>query len=289
MRSEQEMLDLIVTTARRDERIRAVILNGSRANPDARRDIFQDFDVVYLVTDIAPFKEDPAWIDRFGERVILQLPDAMDDPPPRTGGPFAYLMQFADGNRIDLTLYPLAMRAELGQDSLSLVLLDKDGNLPPLAVPSDRDYFPRPPTAKAYADCCNEFWWVCTSVAKGLWRGEITYAKAMLDRPVREQLMKMLAWHLGVKTGFSCNPGQHGKHFEQCLHPELWALLLRTYADAGADNTWEALFTMCDLFRRTALEVAERFGFEYPRGDDEKVSAHLKHVRALPKNATAMY
>ncbi len=30
MRSEQEMLDLILTTAREDERIRAVIMNGSR-------------------------------------------------------------------------------------------------------------------------------------------------------------------------------------------------------------------------------------------------------------------
>lgn len=35
MRSEQEMLDLILDTARQDERIRAVILNGSRANPNA--------------------------------------------------------------------------------------------------------------------------------------------------------------------------------------------------------------------------------------------------------------
>ena len=46
MRSEQEMLDLILDTARRDDRIRAVIMNGSRANPNAPRDMFQDFDVV---------------------------------------------------------------------------------------------------------------------------------------------------------------------------------------------------------------------------------------------------
>ena len=49
MRSEQEILDLIVNTARDDERIRAVIMNGSRVNPNAPRDVFQDFDVVYLV------------------------------------------------------------------------------------------------------------------------------------------------------------------------------------------------------------------------------------------------
>ena len=40
MRSEQEMYDLILATAQDDERIRAVILSGSRANRFAPRDIF---------------------------------------------------------------------------------------------------------------------------------------------------------------------------------------------------------------------------------------------------------
>ena len=89
MRSEQEMLDLILNTAREDVRIRAVILNGSRTNPNAARDIFQDFDIVFLVTEIAPFKDDPDWISRFGELMILQIPDDMQDPPPDPGGGFA--------------------------------------------------------------------------------------------------------------------------------------------------------------------------------------------------------
>lgn len=40
MRSEQEMFDLILNTARDDERIRAVYMNGSRTNPNAPKDIF---------------------------------------------------------------------------------------------------------------------------------------------------------------------------------------------------------------------------------------------------------
>ena len=70
MRSEQEMLDLILETARNDERIRAVIMNGSRANPNALRDPFQDFDIVYLVTETAPPRnsqaKSPATRDRLG-------------------------------------------------------------------------------------------------------------------------------------------------------------------------------------------------------------------------------
>ena len=54
MRSECEMLDLIINTARRDERVRAVIMNGSKVNPNAPKDFFQDYDVVYVVTEMNP-------------------------------------------------------------------------------------------------------------------------------------------------------------------------------------------------------------------------------------------
>jgi aminoglycoside 6-adenylyltransferase len=289
MRSEREMLKLIVDTARKDERIRAVIMNGSRANPHAPRDLFQDFDILYIVTDVAPFRHNDNWIRRLGEIMIMQMPEDMLDPPPSNDGSFAYLMQFADGHRIDLGIYPLAKLDELGKDSLSLLLLNKDGIIEPLAPASESDYLPKPPTAKAFSDCCNEFWWVCPYVAKGLWREEITYAKHMLDQFVREQLMKMLAWHIGVKTRFSRNPGKLGKYFRQYLEPELWDMLLKTYSDAGYDSTWEALCTTCDLFRIAAWHVAGYYGFDYSRIDDAKVRAHLSHVRLLPKNAKDMY
>ncbi|MCI0580531.1 MAG: aminoglycoside 6-adenylyltransferase [Chloroflexi bacterium] len=289
MRSEQEMLELIIDTAKCDERIRAVIMNGSRANPNAPRDIFQDFDIVYLVTDVVPFKNNDEWIKRFGEIMIMQMPEAMQDPPPSHDGSYVYLMQFTDGNRIDLTIYPLAKLNELGRDSLSRLLLDKDGIMEPFAPASESDYLPKPPTAKLFSDCCNEFWWVCTYVAKGLWREEIIYAKYMLDQVVREQLIKMLTWHIGLKTQFSQNPGKLGKYFRRHLEPELWNLLQETYADASYENTWEALFTMCNLFRQVALPIAEHFGFDYPHGDDQRVSAHLEHVRFLPKNAKEIY
>ena len=289
MRSEQEMLALIVDTAKQDERIRAVIMNGSRANPNAPRDFFQDFDIVYVVTDVAPFKYNDEWIKRFGEIMIMQMPEDMQDPPPSQDGGFTYLMQFTDGNRIDLGIYALAKLDELGQDSLTLMLLDKDGRIGPLAQANESDYLPKPPTAKAFADCCNEFWWVCPYVAKGLWRGEILYAKHHLDRFVRDQLTKMINWYVGLRTQFSRNAGKFGKYLQQYLEPELWEMLQKTYSDAGYEHTWEALYATCDLFRRLAIQVAEQSGFDYPHQDDERVSAHLKHVRCLPRNAKEIY
>lgn len=288
MRSAQEMLDLILETAVNDDRIRAVLMTGSRTSPDASRDIFQDFDITYLVTDVASFRQDSAWIDRFGERIILQMPEAMQDPPPEDDGHFAYLMQFADGNRLDLTLFPLDRLAAYERESLTTLLLDKDGRFEPFPPPDESDFLPHPPTAKAFADCCNEFWWVSTYVAKGLWREEIIYAHTLLDQVVREQLMKMLAWHIGIRTDFSRSQGKFGKYYQRYLEPELWDMLLQTYADADVDHTWDALETMCRLFRIATRSVAARFGFAYPE-EDERVTAHLKHVRQLPKTAVAIY
>jgi aminoglycoside 6-adenylyltransferase len=289
MRSESEILDLILNTARRDERVRAVIMNGSRVDPNAPKDFFQDYDVVYLVTEKESFLADPSWIKIFGELMILQLPDDMTDLPPGGKDHYAYLMQFADGNRIDLSLYPVNKLGFLEQDSLTLTLLDKDSILPQFPPPNDSGYLPTPPTAKAFFDCTNEFWWVSPYVAKGLWRRELPYAKEMLELYLREQLMKMLGWYLGVQTGFQKSPGKLGKYLENYLEPDLWQMLLRTYSDAHYNHIWDALLTMGDLFRRTAILVAEHFGFTYPFGDDQRVTAHLLHVRALPGDAKDMY
>jgi len=289
MRSEVEMLDLIMDTARDDERIRVVIMNGSRVNPNVPRDPFQDFDTVYLVREVAPFMHNPDWIKRFGELMILQLPEDMQEPPPDQDSSFAYLMQFTDGNRIDLTIAPLENLGDFTGDSLTEILLDKDGLVQSFPPANDSDYLPEPPTAKAFADCCNEFWWVCPYVAKGLWRGEILYAKHFLDHEARDQLMKMLTWYAGLQTQFAQSPGKNGKYLQDQLEPGLWERLLNTYSDADYEHTWLALFAACDLFRETAVNVAEHFEYAYPHEDDKRVSAHLKHVKSLLKGSEQIY
>lgn len=60
-RTETEMMNLILGTAKEDERVRTVILNGSRANPNVKKDIFQDFDIVYIVREMESFTCDHSW------------------------------------------------------------------------------------------------------------------------------------------------------------------------------------------------------------------------------------
>lgn len=278
MRSEQEMFDLILTTARQDDRVRAVFLNGSRANPNAKKDALQDFDIVFIVRELQTFLADPRWIDRFGERMVMQTPDEMDDPDLVDRQRFAYLMQFCDGNRIDLTLITRQEFDTQPLDSLSVLLLDKDNSLPPFPAPSEADYLPQPPSAREFFNCCNEFWWVCPYVAKGLVRQEILYAKHIHDEVVRPQLIRMLTWHIGIKTDFKLNPGKNGKYFKQFLEPELWSMLEKSYANADYEETWQALFITCKLFGQIAQFVAARFEYPYPTQDEQQVSAYLQKL-----------
>ena len=260
MRTENEMMELIINTAKEDERIRAVVMNGSRTNPNVKKDCFQDYDIVYVVRDIQSFTSDHSWINQFGEIMIMQMPEDMNLIPAEKDGSFPYLMQFTDGNRIDLNLVPVELVDKLiSRDSLSILLLDKDEIIDLFPPANDQDYIIKQPTSKEFADCCNEFWWVSTYVAKGLWREELPYVKAMLEGPVRNMLIQMLEWHIGIETKFTISAGKEGKYFERYLDSQLWCEYRKTYSEADYDHIWQSHFTMCDLFRTIAVNISKHF------------------------------
>ena len=126
-------------------------------------------------------------------------------------------------------------------------------------------------------------------MAKGLWREEFSYAKGMLEGPVRDMFIVMLEWHIGMKTDFTVNTGKFGKHFEQYIEEDMWEQFKRTFSNAEYENIWESFFVMSDLFREVANEIANTYEYQYPQEDDDKVTNYLKHVKTLPKDSTSIY
>ena len=104
MRNEEQMYALIMDTAKADARILAVYMNGSRTNPNVPKDLFQDYDIVYVVRKTKSFIEDRDWIHRFGTVLYMQYPDEHPDYPNDRENHYGWLMQFEDGVRIDLTV-----------------------------------------------------------------------------------------------------------------------------------------------------------------------------------------
>ncbi|BAM46376.1 aminoglycoside 6-adenylyltransferase [Amphibacillus xylanus] len=287
MRTEKEMYDLVLNFAKNDQRVRAVGLNGSRTNPNAPRDIFQDYDVVYLVTEMESFLNQPDWIAVFGERLIMQTPEDMTLFPSELRTRYSYLMLFSDGNRIDLTLVPVEEADQyVNEDKLTKILLDKDEIFPELPEPTDQDYWVKQPTSQKYLDCCNEFWWITTYIAKGLWRREILYALDHLNRYGRPMLYQMLEWQVGIETDFSVSIGKSEKYLERYLEAGNWERLLTTFPNASYESVWQALFNLIDLFRDTATCVANHFEYQYPKDWDQNISTYLSQIKKLPHTAT---
>lgn len=288
MRSKEEMLSLILSVAEKDPRVRAVAMNGSRVEPNATQDIFQDFDILYFVTEMESFFQDPTWIDVFGELMVMQLPDVIDNLVSPDNH-FAYLMQFQDGNRIDLSLIPLHQAHVLGGNyGRGIILLDKDGGAERYLTADPNEFIIKKPTKKDYDGACSEFWWVTPYVAKGIWRRQLPYAMHMYYI-AHAMLEHMTRWHIGKKKNYGVTTGNAAKYFEKYLSAEEWTRYQKTYPAGAYDSIWTALFVMCDLFRDFAIPLAEEAGSTYPFVYDENVMAHLRYVKTLPQDATELY
>lgn len=295
MRTEQEMYDLILKVAEEDERIRAVYIDGSRTNPNAPRDIFQDYDVGYVVRETESFRKDRDWTERmFGKILYMQRPDEFAEFFPDEGvdpaKSYGWLMQFADGNRIDLHVETIANAQEgIFDDTLRKILLDKDGILPEIPESNDSGYFVKKPAQEEYICACNEFWWCLNNVAKGLWRREMTYVQHMVNHVVRIQLEKMLSWKVGLITDWSVSAGKSGKYMNRWLPEKDWTEYLSTWFSCDVKEAWEAAVRMCALFDRTAKEVGAGLGYEYNQTEAENSFSYFKHVRMLPADAEEVY
>lgn len=275
MRTPKEMFDLILGVAKEDERIRAVTMGGSRANKDCPADVYQDFDIVFFVKDVAPFWDNEEWIaDKFGKPSLLQKPESMELIPPDNDGNYMYLMIFPDGNRIDLqfTSWPYEDDGEP-----MILLLDKDGTFPKIQVAEDFWYIKRP-SAKYFADCCNEFHWCLNNVAKGIAREEVAYVMMMLGF-VREMLIRMLEWYAGMNHNFRISTGKCGKYFKKYLPEDIYERFLKTYPTADTEAMWKATFETLYLFGDVAREVAAKLEFTYNAAEEKGIEDYMKQVR----------
>ncbi len=286
MRTENEMYRLILTIAEQDDRIKAVYMNGSRTNPNVPKDIFQDYDVVYVVTDTKPFIDDKEWINKFGEIWFMQYPDEHPDFPSDKANFYGWLMQFKDGNRIDLHVESISHAQEhIGDDRLCKILLDKDNILPDIPESTDADYYVKCPDKEQFLCTCTEFWWCLNNVAKGLWREELLYVQDMMNFCVRKQLEKVVSWKIGIQTDFAVSVGKSSKYMFRWISEEEYEEYLSTYALGSVKDCWRAVFKMTELFGRIAKFVAEELGYSYHAEEERACMEFLNIVYALPKDA----
>ncbi|MES3712839.1 aminoglycoside 6-adenylyltransferase [Staphylococcus ureilyticus] len=263
MRTEKEMMDLILNIAKQDKNIKAVCMNGSRVNENIQPDIHQDFDIVYIVESLEAMVTDFEWINQFGNRIITQFPEAQDLYPSELEERYPILMLFDDYNRIDLTLLSKNKLSEyLAEDKLIKVLLDKDNLLPKNNSVSEVSYWISKPYQKLFDECINEFYWVSTYVIKGIWRNELLYSIDHLNI-CRRMLLLMLAWDEGYKFGFQVNFGKSFKYLPNYLESSKSNELTSTYPHLNINEIKEALYKMTEMLDYAAVRVSKKCKLKY--------------------------
>ena len=266
MRTETEMFDVILQTAKVLQ-VDAVAMSGSRTNPKAPKDEFQDYDVVYLVDNLENLISDLSWLDQFGTRIIEQH--------NILGNRRLYLMLFEDGNRIDLTLCPKDHIQEWVESEADFTVLEDPKGLFVPHSPNPQRYWTSPASQIDFEKACNEFWWVSAYVVKGICRKQIIYATDHLYGICQQELLKVLAWQVASDRG-TVDIGKNYKYLFQYLPTEKEKEFSALLDFSSVEKLTQSLFATMQLFHQEAQYLAQKMGFKYEKEVAEKMIEYAK-------------
>lgn len=264
MRTDQEMLELILGTAKKLQ-VDAVALSGSRAEGHAPKDEFQDYDVVYVVDDLDTLTRDLAWLDQFGTRIIEQH--------NILGNRRLYLMLFEDGNRIDLTLCPKDHINEWVDSEAGFTVLEDKKGIFETYSPSPQRFWISPASETDFEKTCNEFWWVSAYVVKGICRKQIIYATDHLYSICQQELLKILAWQVASDRG-AVDIGKNYKYLFNYLPIEKEFSALLDFS--SLDKITQFLLATMEFFHQEAQSLAHKMGFKYEKEVADKMMRYAE-------------
>ena len=266
MRNDTEMMNLILQIADTIE-VEAIALSGSRTNPQAPKDEFQDYYVVYIVDDLEDLISDLSWLDQYGNRLIEQH--------NVLGHRRLYLMLFEDGNRIDLTLCPKEYIQEWVDSEANFEVIKTTKACFEAYQPNSKPYWTAPPTEEDFAASCNEFWWVSAYVVKAIRRNQLIYATDHLYGICQQELLKVLAWQVTSDKGV-VDIGKNYKYLFQYLPAEQEKEFSALLDLSSFDKITQSLFSTMKGFDREAQFLAQKMGFAYDMEVAEKMISYAK-------------
>ena len=266
MRTEPKMLDLILQTAK-VLKVEAVAMSGSRTDPKAPKDEFQDYDIVYVVDGLDNLTSNLAWLDSFGTRMIEQH--------NILGNRRLYLMFFEDGNRIDLTLCPKEYIKEWVESEADFTVLEDPKGLFAPYSPNPRRYWTSPASEIDFEKACNEFWWVSAYVVKGIYRNQLIYATDHLYGICQQELLKVMAWQVASDRG-AVDIGKNYKYLFNYLPAEIEKAFSNLLDLSSLEKVTQSLFATMKLFDCEAQELAKKMGFAYNHKEAKKMMAYAE-------------
>ncbi len=277
MRDRLKVLDEILEFANNDENIRAVVLQGSLANPIDRVDELSDLDPLLYVKDIKTLSESDKWLDNFGV-IITRLYDEFISKDNIKS--YIRMVIYEDGLKVDFGLAPIELIKNINDLMFYKVLVDKDGLIQGDKTTTEKNFYPMKPSSTEYQTLINSFFWDINYISKSLHREEMYFAKFMFEN-INKMIRKLLSWHLGTLHNWEVNIGLEGRYLKSLLNGELWNKVLDTFSGSNISDNWKAIYTACDLVRELGNSIATELDFIYPFEQDIIVVKYLKKIEKM--------
>ena len=262
------------------DQVKAGIIIGSRARIECPADEYSDIDIILLVDDIDFFIQTDEWLDGLGEYHIsfseytvangkerrVFFDNAMDVD-------FLFL-KASDIDRIEKDenfkeIISRAYRVLFDKISFSNVLnrmaLSPDPHL--LLPESD------------FENIVGNFWFHSIWAAKKVLRGELWVAKSCVDGYMKNLLLQMIELYSHAVNSSNYDTWHCGRFIEQWAEPWIVEKFPDIYAGYSVNDTLRALSETMDLFRKLAVDTAERLNYSYPHEADIYAEKFLRRIK----------
>ncbi len=275
MEDADRLIAQIVEWGKRDPRVTAVVLTGSRGRNE-RVDQFSDIDVELIGPRPQDLASDDEWISVVGSPIVV-LPFDEVDLTTR-------LVVLPHGRKVDFSLWPetrISTMVENGLNELYArgyrVLLDEAGlterldaptGCPSPAVRPDQDEFTR---------LESEFWFEATQVAVYLARRDLWVVK-FRENTMHECLLTMLEWRVQFSRSEPQFTWHIGHHIDEWLSASDYTSAGEVFSRFDVVDTIRGMTSAMDLFEKATASAASSLDLAYR----PELAAHTRrHVESM--------
>jgi len=267
--------------------IRGAIIVGSRARVDHPADEWADLDVIVITMDPEYYLATNDWLENIGSPLLTFV------EPTAAGDEMERRVLFEGMLDVDFSIIPKEKVQQLVQVGIPpqikaqianvfgrgmFVLLDKDGTIAQLQgfISATEMSTHRRPSQQKFLEVVNDFIYHSVWTTIKLCRGELWTAKECSDAYMKRLLLQMIEWHASAIRGWNYDTWFKGRFLEEWADPMVLKGLQNSFAQYNEEDIKRGLLATIDLFRRTAMETAERLGYSYPIEADECVTEWVR-------------
>ena len=263
--STSRLTSRVEAWARRDPRVRAALLMGSRARAELASRA-GDLDFIIVVDEVEPFRGGE-WVKQLATPVIFYWEMA-------AFGNLKFSLLVDDLLPVDFAMLPASSGAEGvicwltppegGRPAFARPLYDEAGIGGPLAAALQDPSAAHPNIPEPrYRWLVNRFWYVTLGATLRAERGQLWYPHLVWGGLLLSTITRLFGW-VHWDRASAADPFRQGRRLETWAEPDDVERLLGLVKVSSPERMVDTLYRTALTFEALSRACAERYGFEYP-------------------------